>query len=138
MIILANDRATEVTDMAGAAGDLWIRTDELAAATGWELKPEGACLGDLCVPMLGDERADLVRTRGDGAWLKYSGLADKVGQKYVTADGVWSLGAVPAVRRSTLEAGLAPDFEVTDRKGETLRLSDLRGKKVLVITWASW
>jgi thiol-disulfide isomerase/thioredoxin len=32
----------------------------------------------------------------------------------------------------------APDFQVTDRDGRTLKLSDLQGKVVLVNFWASW
>ncbi|NDG42002.1 MAG: TlpA family protein disulfide reductase, partial [Betaproteobacteria bacterium] len=36
---------------------------------------------------------------------------------------------------STLEA---PDFELPDLAGQTHRLSDYRGKKVLLATWASW
>ena len=138
MIILANDKATEVAGLPDGSDDLWIRTDQLGEATGWELKPEGACLGDICVPMPGDEKTEWIADRDDGQWLKMSGLAAKVGQAHVHGDGVWSLGSVPEVRRSTLESALAPDFEVTDRNGELLRLSDLRGKKVLLMTWASW
>jgi len=138
MIVLANDRTTEIAAIPGERDDLWIRTDQLEEATGWELKPEGACLGGMCVSLLGDERSEWLSSRDDGEWLKYSSLADKLGQMYVAGDGVWSLGVVPEVRRSTLESGIAPDFEVTERNGETLRLSDLRGKKVLIVTWASW
>ena len=32
----------------------------------------------------------------------------------------------------------APDFALPNREGEVVRLSDFRGKKVLIITWASW
>lgn len=35
-------------------------------------------------------------------------------------------------------SGLAPDFEITTFDGDTLRLSDLRGKIVIVNFWASW
>ena len=33
---------------------------------------------------------------------------------------------------------LAPDFALEDLQGNTVRLSDFRGKKVLVNFWASW
>ncbi|MCZ6597977.1 MAG: redoxin domain-containing protein [Planctomycetota bacterium] len=33
---------------------------------------------------------------------------------------------------------LAPDFALPDRHGNLVRLSDFRGKKVLLYTWASW
>ena len=140
MIVIANDKSTEITAMAEAASELWIRSDELAEATGFELKPHGACLGELCVPLLGEEKEKLLQSRADGDWLNMSGLASKLGQPCVfdSAESVWSLGAVPEVRRTTLESGFAPDFEIPDRNGELVRLSDFRGKKVLVITWASW
>jgi cytochrome c biogenesis protein CcmG/thiol:disulfide interchange protein DsbE len=37
-----------------------------------------------------------------------------------------------------IEGFLAPDFELTTLEGETIRLSGLRGKAVLVNFWASW
>ncbi|MDG2028434.1 MAG: redoxin domain-containing protein [Acidimicrobiales bacterium] len=138
MLVLANDESTTVDSLPDAGPDLWVRTDQLPEATGWELKPEGACLDELCVPLLGDEKTEWVQEHRGAQWLKYSALADKVGQKYVHDDDVWSLGTVPHARHSTLGSGFAPDFEVTDRDGRAIRLSDLRGKKVLLVTWASW
>jgi peroxiredoxin len=32
----------------------------------------------------------------------------------------------------------APDFSLPNMEGELIRLSDFRGKKVLLLTWASW
>ena len=51
---------------------------------------------------------------------------------------VWSFGEIPVVRGSFLESRIAPDFTVPDRKGRPVRLSQFRGKKVLLVTWASW
>ena len=36
------------------------------------------------------------------------------------------------------QGGLAPDFELVDSEGKTFRLSELRGKYVLLDFWATW
>jgi cytochrome c biogenesis protein CcmG, thiol:disulfide interchange protein DsbE len=37
-----------------------------------------------------------------------------------------------------VSAGPAPDFTITSFEGQTLKLSDLRGKVVVINIWASW
>ncbi len=51
---------------------------------------------------------------------------------------MWSFGEIPVMRGSFYQSRIAPDFAVPDRKGKIVHLSDFRGKKVLVVTWASW
>jgi cytochrome c biogenesis protein CcmG/thiol:disulfide interchange protein DsbE len=48
--------------------------------------------------------------------------------------GATSSGNIPAPR----EGFLAPDFSLSDSKGKQIRLSDYRGRPVLVNVWASW
>lgn len=48
--------------------------------------------------------------------------------------GTLTGGQIPAPG----EGFLAPDFALQDSQGQTVRLSDLRGKPVLVNLWASW
>ena len=48
--------------------------------------------------------------------------------------GASTQGKSPAPRQDFL----APDFELTTSTGETVRLSDLRGKPLIVNFWASW
>ncbi len=138
MIILANGKTTEVARRTDATGVLWVRMDELPGATGWQMKPEGACLGELCVPLPANKREEWIADADDWVWFCYSEFADMMGQKYVRDGDVWSLGPVPAVRSVGLESAIAPDFEATERNGNTLRLSDLRGRKVVLFTWSSW
>ena len=140
MKVLANDTVTTLSDSLEDAGALWIASDELLDAVGFELKPEGACQGDLCVPIRQDGDNELFKNAGGKKWVNASLLATKLDQPFLSdADSeVWSFGAIPATRVSTLESAMAPDFEIADRNGKMIRLSDYRGKKVLLVTWASW
>ena len=140
MHILANDQSTTLNNSIDDPSALWIAEHELPAALGFELKPEGACQGDLCVPIRQDEDNELLKSLAGVKWINASLLASKLDQPVVRDEDsdTWSFGATPATRQSTLESATAPDFEIEDRKGNTIRLSDYRGKKVLLVTWASW
>ncbi len=138
MIILANGKTGEFPQRTDDAEKLWVRIGDLPRATGWEMKLRGMCLGDLCVPMPANRLEEWITDADDWVWLCYSEFADMIGQKHVRDGDVWSLGSVPQVRSTELESAVAPDFEVTDRNGDTFRLSDLRGRKVVLFTWASW
>ena len=54
MIILANGKTNEVSQRTDATEALWVRINELPGATGWQMKPQGACLGELCVATAGE------------------------------------------------------------------------------------
>ena len=54
------------------------------------------------------------------------------------AHGVWSIADAAAARRADLETLRAPDFTLPDLDGRTHRLSDHRGRKVFLVSWASW
>lgn len=139
-IALFEERVTPIAERLPDPTDLWVRPAALTAINGFELKPEGACLDDLCVPV--DQTRDsalFLRRRGE-PWISVTGLADRLSQAWVAdyEQGVWSFGPIPATRSTFLEAAVAPDFALPDRSGELVRLSDFRGKKVLLLTWASW
>lgn len=138
--VLYNDRVVAVEQTLPDASDLWVKPADLTRINDFILKPEGACLDDLCIPVLQDRDSDMYVTRQGQGWFNVTGLADKLQQAHVTdyADGIWSFGAMPLERRSFLRGGEAPDFALPDRDGNIVRLSDFRGKKVLLLTWASW
>jgi len=50
----------------------------------------------------------------------------------------WMLGESAADRGRRLESLEAPDFTLPDIEGQPHSLSDFRGQKVLLATWASW
>lgn len=137
--ILANDHTTQVTAFSNAENELWVRADELQVATGFELKPSGVCYDPLniCIPL--SEQGFMQEEAGQ-QWLNISKLSQRLSQPLVSNEDktVWSLGVIPEARRSMLASAIAPDFEIKDINGETIRLSDFRGKKVLIVTWATW
>jgi hypothetical protein len=122
---------------ARAEGDqLWLTAEELQAATGWDLKPQGFCLEERCIPIPpGREREFRARDR-----LNLTALARQAGQPLVhdARHDVWSLGETAEMASARLAALEAPDFTLPDLDGGMHSLSDYRGKKVLLMSWASW
>lgn len=107
---------------------LEIGRDAFEQRTGWAIKPEGACKGEICVP-LGDT--------GSGA-LDVRMLAERLGMPLVQdqGSGLWALG--PESGGTALTTAEAPDLVLPDLEGREFRLRSLRGQKVLLIAWASW
>lgn len=117
---------------------LLIPIEAIASVHGLTLKPEGLCTGDLCLPVPPD--AEWLVEDDEVTRFDSTAFARHVGQAFAhSADGaVWSFSDVPAVQDRFLPNGLAPDFTLPDRDGRPISLGDFRGKKVLLITWASW
>ena len=138
--VLFGDRTIEISRTLSDPNDLWVTPDDLTRINGFVLKAEGACLDSICIPLLQDEDSAMLVTREGKEWFNVTELARKLGQVFVVDHdkSVWSFGQIPLTRGAFLQSGLAPDFELPDRNGNTVRLSDFRGKKVMIITWASW
>ncbi len=106
----------------------------IAAALGWELKPEGLCRGDVCVPVReGDdvvvgERIDLVKV---AAALDMSALVDP-------AHALVAVSAPAADRRGALKGRVAPNFTLPDLDGNPHTLEQFKDRKRLLIAFASW
>jgi hypothetical protein len=134
------DRTVAIERVLDDPTDLWVAPAVLTELTDFVLKPEGACLADLCIPVDQGEGSEIVVRRGEDTWFSLTGFARKVGQSFVAdpEQRVWSFAPVPATRPSFVDQAYAPDFALPDRQGKMVRLSDFRGKKVLLVTWASW
>jgi len=120
----------------GAGVGLLIQPEDLPGINGFTLKPEGACLEELCIPV----GSSLVVEQAGEQWFDLTGFADLLGQSYV-ADcdhRVWSFAEIPAKRDGMMLDAMAPDFKVTDREGQVVSMADLKGKKALIVTWSSW
>ena len=126
-------------ELAGArvdGDDLWLGADQIEPATGWTLEPEGFCRADVCVPLSPDQRSTWV----SADQLNLSALWRHLRKPVLrSADGeTWLLGESAAVRSASLDSLQAPDFSLPDLDGKLHSLSEQRGKKVLLVTWASW
>lgn len=121
---IALDKARIVDD------HLWVQSKDLPRINQFVVKPQGACRADVCIP--------LAKTLKNGDWFNLTGFAHKIGETCVAEQNVYSFGEIPVLRGSFYNSRIAPDFTVPDRQGKVVHLSDFRGKKALVITWASW
>jgi len=101
---------------------------------GWSLRPEGLCRGSVCVPVR--DRAALVGERG----IDLAELARVLDRPLAldVAERAAALGTPASERRAALEGLEAPDFTLPDLAGRRHTLSGFRGKKVLLIAYASW
>ena len=135
---------TTTLPAAERTGELWLKKGDVPAAVGWEIRPEGVCAGEVCVPLHGELERQLLERRDNEEWFSVSGFARHVGQPFAREASVWSFGAPRHEwEGSSLGAGgaggrVAPDFALPDRHGKVWSLSDFRKRKVFLVTWASW
>jgi hypothetical protein len=137
MVTLLTESGEHAVQGAEASGEaLWCEARAAEAATGWVAKPEGLCKGPVCVPV----PAGREREFAAGGRIDLAALWRHLGQPAVhSARGdVWVLAESGRHRASALASLEAPDFALPDVAGRVHRLSDYRGKKVLLVTWASW
>ena len=115
-------------------GRVRVADAALERALGWKLEAQGLCKGDVCVSVR--DRASLV----GGGGIDLEGFAKALGRPLALdrEERVAVLGVSDAERRAALASLAAPDFELPDLAGRLHRLSDQRGKKVLLIAYASW
>ena len=105
-----------------------IATAEFERQTGWSIEPEGACKDGRCLPLPGPP----------SGVIDLPVIAGQLNMPLVVDEqaGLWCLG--PEAGGRALTSAVAPEIELPDWRGETFRLSSLRGKKVLLVAWASW
>jgi hypothetical protein len=135
--IIEDGRVHEIDARIGAEAEsptLRVAVAPMLDALGWTRKPEGLCQGEVCIPIR--QRPDLIRD--DGIDLK--GLAEVLGRPLAIDldERAASFGAPAAEHGSQLAQGMAPDFTLPDWTGKEHSLASFRGKKVLLIAYASW
>lgn len=132
--LIDDGRVLPVAATVDNNGRVRLSPAALRDALGWDLKPQGLCKDDRCVPVGG--LADLVT--GDG--IDLPGLAAVLARPLaldVDARAAY-LGTAAEERAARLASLQAPDFTLPDLGGRMHTLSGYRGKKVLLVAYASW
>jgi hypothetical protein len=129
--IIDLDRATDVPAEVTASSFL-IEPAAVEQATGWELRPEGLCRGDVCVPVF-----DRVALVSDGL-VDLAGLARAL-RRPLAIEPEAGFAVLGEATDETAEPGLdAPTFTLPDLDGNPVSLADFPAKKKLLVAWASW
>lgn len=101
----------------------------LSDATGWDLKERGLCKGPQCIPLppetpVGRIGLDLLAERLNAALV------------HDETHGLWALG--PETTGRALTTAELPDLELETIDARPFPLRSLRGRKALLVAWASW
>ncbi|CAE7149104.1 unnamed protein product [Symbiodinium necroappetens] len=117
--VLVRDKVVVLERIQPGAG-LWVLPEDLTQINGFVLKPEGACLDELCIPLKQD--TDLLKTVDGQQWVNATAFADLMEQAYVVDEDarVWSFGEMPATRQSMFANAQVPEFEIPDRQGNVV------------------
>ena len=107
--------------------DIDVSKDAFEAGTGWEIKPEGACKGEVCVVLDQSGAFDAQLT------------ADRLRMAVVhdAEEGLWAIGPESLGDRALVTAA-APELVLPDLDGNEFRLDTLRGQKVVLVSWAPY
>lgn len=136
MVTILSQQGEIEIDAAGADDQLWLLEGELESATGWTLKPEGFCRGEVCVPLPAGRENEFRRDDQVDAAALWRHIGGSV--LHDASGATWVLGAGADERTERLTSLQAPDFTLPDLAGRGHTLSHHRGKKVFLATWASW
>ena len=109
--------------------NLRVSRIEFEQGSGWAIQPEGACRGDVCVPLRG---------AGTGEKFDLQPVANALGMALVEDPGygLWAVG--PPTGGRALSSAALPSITLPEWRGGSFSLGSLRGTKVLLLAWASW
>lgn len=133
--ILYEQQQFEVCVLPRPGEGLSIDVGDLERVTGFVAKPEGLCKDAICVPVPRGAASFV-----DGRAVDVAAFWRHMGHPVVHDDArqTWVLGIGAGERTRSLETLEAPDFTLPDIDGKLHSLSDYRGKRVFLATWASW
>ena len=106
-----------------------MSAEDFEHGTGWAIRPEGACRGDVCVPL---------RTKTDGDSIDVTAVASALGMPIVRhSPDLAALGPASLGGRA-LTTAEAPELILPDFSGQEFDLRSLRGQKVVLVAWSPY
>ena len=133
-LVVTQDGETTAVEVASNFGEFAISFDDFARATGWQLKPQGLCIDEICVP---DREADRLTAGTSIDLVEFA----RVTQQNIVFDRqrqVAALGERADSRSESMSSLLAPDFKLPDIHGRQVSFSDFNRRKRLLLAWSSW
>lgn len=134
--ILYEDRETRLPEARQEGDQLWLTKNALTKSTGWELKPEGLCKGEICVPVP-PARHDALASDNEVNLTEFARLIQQA-FAHDQAHDVWYFGPPGWEWKTRLTSGKAPDFTLPDMQGQMHSFSEWHGRKRFLLFWATW
>ena len=115
-------------------GEVGVNADDFARATGWTLKAEGLCKGEICVPV----RESAAMSNGEA--IDIAEFARVTGRNVIidANRNVLAMGEQASSRSASMATLDAPNFTLPDINGNLVSLSDFAKRKKLLLAWSSW
>jgi hypothetical protein len=108
-----------------------LAPEDVKALTGWEIKPEGACKGEICVPLTDPAASP------DGT-VDMRRFAQQMDMPVVSDEkhALFALG--PRAGGRVLDDVVLPPIALPDFDSNPFDVASLKGRKVLLLAWSSW
>jgi hypothetical protein len=115
-------------------GEMGVGAKEFASATGWTLKAEGLCKGEICVPV----RNSAAMSNGEA--IDIAEFARVTGRSMVVdaSRNIVAMGEQASSRATAMATLDASNFTLPDINGYLVSLSDFAKRKKLLLAWSSW
>ena len=133
-LVVNREGETTAVEIASNFGEFAISLDDFARATGWQLKPQGLCIDEICVPVRD------AKTLTNQTQIDLVEFARVTNQNIVVDQErkVAALGEHADTRSETMTSLDAPDFRLPDIHGRQVSFSDFNRRKRLLLAWSSW
>lgn len=96
--------------------DLWVVPEDLTRINGFVLKPEGACLDEICIPIRQNQDNEMLVTRSGQKWFNVAAFARRLQQPFTVDHDrrIWRFGQIPLL--ASRKPGAGASSAASDRR----------------------